>query len=115
MKTYAKTFLFWMPLMVLATIVGWTVLGALPGATMTGDLIAWLMELPVITVYALAAGGATMLTMHWTGMNIDNDRRAELFEMALCRNKDATRLLIIESVQWVAVLIVFSIFFFPHW
>lgn len=115
MKKHTLTFLVLLPLTVLLVLIGWTVFSALPGATMTGDLIAWLMELPVITAYALAAGGATMLTMCWTGMNIDNGQRAILIERAAAGDRHAFRVLAMESLQWVAILTIFSVVFFPHW
>jgi hypothetical protein len=115
LKTHTKTFLFYLPAMVLLTLVGWVVLGALPNMHMTSDLIAWLLELPVTTCYAMAAGGSTLVFMQVTGMNIPNDQRSELLNMALSRNKDATRILLIETGAWLASLATFSAFFFPHW
>lgn len=115
MKTHTKTFLFYLPVMVLMTLVGWVFLGALPNMRMTGDLIAWLLELPVATCYALAAGGSTILTMQVTGINLPNERRNELLDLALCRNKEAIRILLIETGAWLGFLAIWSLFFFPHW
>lgn len=115
MKTYVKTFLVYMPALVLLTLVGWVVFGALPNMRMTGDLIAWLLELPVISVYAAGAGGMTLFSMHVTGINIPNEKRSELLELALCRNKDAQRILLVETVAWLGFLAIWSLFFFPHW
>jgi len=115
MKKHTWALLVWLPLMTVATLLGWLVFGALPRMELTGDLIAWLLELPVITCYAIAAGGFTMLTMHWTGINIDNDRRAELFAMALEGNEHARNLLEQETRAWLGFLCAFAAFFFPHW
>lgn len=115
MNKYVWALLVWLPLMTLVTLAGWLVFGALPRMELTGDLIAWLLELPVVTCYAIAAGGFTMLTMHWTGINIDNEQRAELFGMALAGNRHARHLLLIETAAWLGFLCVFGSFFFPHW
>lgn len=115
MKTSTKAFVFWLPIMVVLTLLGWLVLGALPNMKMTGDLIAWLMELPVTTCYAIAAAGATILTLQVTGINIDNDLRALLFVRACRGDRDAQRVLILETAAWLGFLCVWSLFFFPHW
>lgn len=115
MKSYTKTFLFFLPLMVLLTIVGWTVFGALPGMQMTGDLIAWLLELPIVTCYALAAGGAALLLMNILGMNIENEDRCTLMKAAWNGDPDARASLRDESLQWLAALVLAGTFFWPHY
>lgn len=116
MKAHAKLFAFWLPLMVLLTLAGWLVFGALPQMQLTGDLIAWLMELPVTTCYAGGAGGATALTMHWTGINLPNDQRAALIERVLTDGDAAAlRILILETTAWLGFLAIWALFFFPHW
>lgn len=116
MKTHTKAFAFWLPLMVVLTLLGWLVLGALPNLRMTSDLIAWLMELPVTTCYAIAAGGATVLTMQVTGMNLDNDYRDFLVADAVKNhNTAALHVLALETVAWLGTLAAFALFFFPHW
>lgn len=115
MKHHTKTFLFWLPLMVLLTVVGWTVFGALPGAQMTGDLIAWLLELPVVTCYALAAGGATIMAMNVMGLNIANEERVRLLQLAAAGDRAARDVLNAEAAAWAVFLIIFAAFFFPHY
>lgn len=115
MKTSTKAFAFWLPIMVVLTLLGWLVLGALPNMKMNGDLIAWLMELPVTTCYAIAAAGATILTMQVSGINIDNDERAQLLRTALEGSEPARRALVLETAAWLGFLCVWSLFFFPRW
>lgn len=115
LTTHFKAFAFWLPLMVVLTVLGWLVLGALPGMRMTGDLVAWLAELPVITCYAIAAGAATSLTMRATGMNLDNAYRQQLIERAANGDASAHRTLNQEIRAWLAFLAIWSLFFFPHW
>jgi hypothetical protein len=115
MTTHLKAFAIWLPLMTLLTLVGWLVLGALPGMRMTGDLVAWLAELPVVTCYAIAAGAATSLSMRATGMNLDNDYRCELIKKAALGDNAALKTLNQEIRAWLAFLAIWSLFFFPHW
>jgi hypothetical protein len=115
MKHSTKAFVLWLPLMVTMTLLGWLVFGALPNMRMTSDLIAWLMELPVTTCYAIAAGGATVLTMQVTGINIPNTRREFLLAQALAGDLNARWALKLEAHAWLAFLAVYSLFFFPHW
>lgn len=115
MKTHTKAFALWLPLMVVLSLLAWLFFGALPGVSSSGDTLAWLAELPVTTCYAAAAGGAAILGMHITGMNIDNDRRAELLDAAAGGDTAALRVLHLETFAWLAHLAVWSLFFFPHW
>lgn len=116
MKTHTKAFVFWLPLMVVMALIGWLVLGALPNMRMTSDLVAWLMELPVTTCYAIAAGGATVLTMEVTGLNLDNEYRQFLIADAVKNgNRSALAVISLEGLAWFGFLAIFSLFFFPHW
>jgi hypothetical protein len=115
MTTHLKAFAIWLPLMTLLTLLGWLVLGALPGMRMTGDLVAWLAELPVVTCYAIAAGAATSLTMRATGMNLENAYRSELIKLAAAGDQAALKTLNQEIRAWLAFLAIWSLFFFPHW
>lgn len=115
MTTHFKAFAFWLPLMVVLTLLGWIVLGALPGMRMTGDLVAWLTELPVVTCYAIAAGAATSLSMRATGMNLENTYRAELIRRAANGDHAAHQTLSQEIRAWLGFLVIWSLFFFPHW
>lgn len=115
MKHTTKAFLIWLPLMVVLTLLGWLLLGALPDMRMTGDLIAWLMELPVTTCYAIAAGGATFLTLQVAGINIDNARRCDLMQRAQDGDDAARTALRDEAVSTIWVLMTWAVFFFPHY
>ena len=115
MKAHAKTLLFYLPGMALLAIVGWTIFGALPGMAITGDVLSWLLELPVVTCYAMAAGAAALLLMHITGMNIDNSTRAALMQQAQAGDLHAVRALRDETIAWIVTLVLAGIFFWPHY
>lgn len=115
MKGHNQAFLFWLPGLVVMTLCGWLLFGALPGMRMTGDLIAWLMELPVTTCYAVAAGGATLLTMHITGLDLSPEMRSALQALALQGNPHAKWALTKEALAWFGFLALYAVFFFPHY
>lgn len=115
MKTSTKAFVFWLPLMVLLTVVGWTVLGALPGARLTGDHIAWLLELPVVTCWAVAAIGSAALIKCWVLREVDAREEAELYRLAKEGNAHARWLLIKDRTEWLCLLILCGAFYFPHY
>lgn len=115
MKYSTKAFLLWLPMLTVLTVFGWVVFGAFPGVELTGDHLAWLAELPVITCYAVAAGGACILAMQVTGMNIDNAERCQLLTKAAAGDLNAYRILKLETFAWLAHLAFWSLFFFPHW
>jgi hypothetical protein len=115
MKHWAWLLLVWLPIFAAIVLVAWIVVGALPGMKMTSDLIAWLMELPVTTCYAIAAGGATLLTLHLSGISIDPDDRDALRKAAHAGDPVPRSILRYEAQVTVGVLLIWAVFFFPHW
>lgn len=115
MKRDTMIFLFWLPLAVLLVIVGWTVFGALPGVRMTGDMITWLLELPVVTAYALAAVSAPALFKRVFWREIDAEEENRLHEAAAAGDKSARWIITKDRLEWLALLILSGIFFFPHY
>ncbi len=69
-------------------------IGAMP------DMIVTVLELSVLTLYALAIGGTTAVAMQMTGMNIQNDRRCELLDKAADGDVGAMVVLAGETVGW---------------
>lgn len=114
MKPITKLLSIHIPLALLITFLGYLVFGAIPGVTLTGDLIAWLLELPVVLIYALVAVGLTVAVMTITGANVDNDKRIELIDLAVQGNRDAYFILIMETTAWLLFLALFALFFFPQ-
>ncbi len=113
MKGLAKYSLLVLPALVLLSLVGWVVLGGLPDVTLTGDLVSWLAELPILACYALATLVAAMAAMHLTGMIIDNVYRLALLQRAANGNRDAFRVVVHESVCWFVMLGFAALYFWP--
>jgi hypothetical protein len=110
-----KAFAIWLPLLVAMTLIGWLLFGALPGMRMTGDLIAWLMELPVTTCYAIAAGGATFLTLQLPGIALELEDRIALMKRAQAGDLAARDAVRDDTKIMLGVLITWAVFFFPHY
>lgn len=113
MKGLVKFPLLVLPLLVLLAIGGWLVIGGLPDVELTGDLMSWLAELPIVTCYALATLIAAMCGMHLSGMNIDNADRLALLQRAASGNRDAYRVVRHESLCWFAMLAFAALYFWP--
>ena len=73
---------------------GTSQIGALP------DLLAYALELAPRTMYAIAIGGSTALSMHFTGMDIANARRCQLLEKAAEGDLGAMAVLAGETLAW---------------
>jgi hypothetical protein len=114
MKISTKLLSIHIPLALVITFLGYLVFGAIPGVALTGDLIAWLLELPVVLIYALVAVGLSVGFMNIIGANIENDKRCELVKLAYEGNRDALYVLIMESVTWLLVFSTCALFFYPH-
>lgn len=118
MPKWAGMFFIAMPAMVLFTLVGYFLLGAMPGALLTGDLIAALAQLPIITVHAFAAVGLTWLFHRATFRDLDDDEENALRDILRSLDGDCARgalhLLYIDFLRWMVPLCVFAIFFFPQ-
>lgn len=114
MKSLNKNSWVLLPLLCLMSCVGWWFLGALTAQGVTGDLLGWLAELPIVTCYALAALIAAQVGMNVTGMNLANDTRRELTLRAADGDRNAERVLLYEMVAWFLMLAIALFFFVPQ-
>lgn len=76
--------------------------GALP------DLLAYALELAPRTMYAIAIGGSTALSMHFTGMDIANTRRCDLLDKAAGGEIGAMVVLAGETLGWFGWAVLWS-------
>lgn len=72
--TRHQEFFGWMPLLMLIAVAAWILLG---GVSDRDDLIRWLLELPVKSLYAAAASGiAYIVWRRWSYRMNDDELRA---------------------------------------
>ncbi len=99
-----------LPLVALIAVVSWGVLGKLGDRD---DLIRWLLELPVLCGYALAAAGLTLIVCRRSRRNLSDDEATELWKRVLDAQPGA---LVAFGANEAKVLIVYALtlaFFWP--
>lgn len=102
-----------MPMLALLAAFGFVLLGGLPGVQLTGDLMAMLAALPVVTAYACAA-----ITMAVGFNNLYcwepcSGTEAGWHDLALAGNAYAKWLLVRNDLRWAALLLMSGAFFWP--
>lgn len=114
-KTFALNLSAWvlLPLLALLAIAGFVLLGALPGAELSPDLINQLSALPVLCVQAgcaivMAAGFNNLFC--WEPCR---SMEADWHGLALAGNAGAKWLLIRNDLRWAYLLTLFLAFFWP--
>ena len=75
---------------------------ALPQVGSLPDLFAYALELAPRSMYALAIGGSTALSMNLTGMNIANELRCRLVDRAAEGEFGPMMVLLGETFAWLA-------------
>lgn len=111
MKAWLKRwqeFIGWLPILVLVAVAGWILLG---GITDRNDLIRWLLELPVLTTYALAALGVAYLARRRQRRKLTKDESRLLWERTLNGERGALIVYLTDVLVW-AVTFVSSLWFF---
>lgn len=113
MKTHNVYAWFVLPALVLLSLVGWWLFGALGSRELADNLLPWLAELPMVTCYAAASLVAAMVAMQATGMNLDNVERARLLQLATEGDRNAERALWFEAICWFAMFGFAALYFVP--
>ncbi len=103
----------WMPVLVLLALGGFLVFGGLPGVAVSGDLIAWMLELPIACLYLAAAMGAAWLFKFTYLDDLNAVREIQLHELVLQGNAHARWLLIKDRLEWAFLIVLFAAFFWP--
>ena len=101
-----------LPIATAITLYALLAAGGLPQVGGLPDLITFALELAPRTMYAIAVGGSAALAMHWTGMDLPNADRSELYKLART-DRDALKVLMLESACWLAWAIFFAVSFHP--
>lgn len=108
-----QEFAVWMPVLVLVALISFLVLGGLPGVAVSGDLIAWMLELPIACLYLAAAMGAAWLFKFTYLLDINTVRELELHSLVLQGDKHARWLIIKDRIEWAFLIVLFTAFFWP--
>lgn len=101
MKLATKLLGIALPLVTIVALFALLTAGSLPQVGGVPDLLAYALELAPRTMYALAIGGSTALSMNLTGMNIDNDQRCVLVESAARGKVGPMVVLAGETLAWI--------------
>lgn len=107
----SQEFVAWLPGMVVLAVLGFVVFGAL--APLSGDVLAWLAELPVLCAHAAAALGvawaAKALYMH----DLDTAQEIELHQAARGGDAGARWVLIKDRLETLVCIALALAFFWP--
>lgn len=107
-----QEFLIWLPVLVLLAVGGWVFMGALDPAV-TGDALAWLLELPVLCAYAACALAAAWLAKRTYLHDLDADTERELHGSAAAGDTEAQWVLKKDRLEWLVLIVLFALFFWP--
>jgi hypothetical protein len=107
-----QEFAVWLPVLVILSIAGWVVFGALD-QRITADALSWLLELPILCAYLAAACGAAWLVKFTYLRDLNADDECDLHALAQKGNKGARWLIVKDRIEWAFLLILFALFFWP--
>lgn len=106
-----QEFIGWLPALVLLALAGWVLLG---GLTDRNDLIRWLLELPVLTGYALAALGIAFLARRRQRRKLSADEAEHLWSRTLAGERGALIIYLTDTLVWALTYVLSLLFFWPH-
>lgn len=100
----------WLPLLALLALVAWLVLGALdPDSTV--DLMARLIELPIIAAYAVAALGLAWLARRRFRHRLTPDQSDAYWVGLMAGRIGPIVVCIVDAVVWIACFALLLYFF----
>jgi hypothetical protein len=107
-----QEFAVWLPVLVILSIGGWVVFGALD-QRITADALAWLLELPILCAYLAAACGAAWLVKFTYLFDLSCPREDALHSLVQQGDEHARWLLVKDRLEWAFLLVLFVAFFWP--
>lgn len=107
----SQEFVAWLPGLVLLAVLGFVVLGAL--TPLSGDVLAWLAELPVLCAHAAAALGVAWVAKALYLHDIDTAQETELHAAARAGDVGARWLLIKDRLETLICIALAFAFFWP--
>lgn len=101
---------FWLPLLALAALAAWIVLGALAPAAQV-DLMAMLIELPIRTAYAIAVLALAWLARRRWRRRLSAEEQTELWRRTLAGERGALAIFWTDTLVWIACFVLLLHFF----
>lgn len=97
-----QEFTGWLPLLLLIAVLAWVVLGAVSDRD---DLIRWLIELPVRTLYVVAASGVSYLVWRRWSFRMDDEQLREYWTGLLAGDLGSIVVFLVNAGFYLCVFI----------
>ena len=107
----SQEFTLWLPGMALLALAGYILIGAI--TPLTGDVLAWLSELPALCAYAAAALGCSWVIKRLYLFDLDMDTERTLHAAAESGDRNAQWVLIKDRLETLACIALSFAFFWP--
>lgn len=107
-----QEFAGWLPLVGLLALAAWVFLGGLDRSQGAISL-SLLIELPVLTAYALAALGLAQLARRRFRKKLTEEQQEQLWQGVLRGDRGALVVFISDTVVWLVLALVLLAFFWP--
>jgi hypothetical protein len=98
----------WLPLLAVLAVVGWVVFGASAGRD---DLIRWLLELPILTGYALAAAGMAYLAWRRWSIRLKEAEVCDYWERLMRGERGALVVYVVNAAFYLIAFLALLWFF----
>lgn len=100
------------PLLVILSIAAWVIFGALDRRLGT-DALGLLLELPILSAYALAALGLTRLALRRQRRELGKGERADLWLRTLNGERGPLIVYVVDTLAWALCICIAFSFFWP--
>lgn len=111
MKDWLKRwqeFAGWMPLLLVLAVLAWVLLG---GVSDRDDLIRWLIELPVKTLYAAAVSGVAYLVWRRWSFRMDDEQMSRYLNGLLAGEPGPTTIYLTNAGFYLCVFVTLLYYF----
>lgn len=98
----------WLPLAVVLALLGWMAFGQ---SAARDDLIRWLLELSILSGYALAAAGMAYLSWRRWSYRLDDDDKRRLWAGAMGGHRGPLAIFVTNALMYLAFVALFLAFF----
>lgn len=107
-----QEFTGWTPLIVVLAVVGWIVLGGLD-PRLGPDRVGLLLDLPIITAYALVASGVAYLFWRRWSNRLSDEQKARLWDGLMKGQTGAIVVYCVNAAFYLTVTVLVFRFFKP--